>query len=103
MTPRLSTRELQVLLDMYHLGAGPELALYFRALAKSKEDIPEVRRVVRRLARKGLAEFTRGLMDVDTGMVAGSGYSLTFTGLARAKAEDKKLQSSLAENDCGNG
>jgi len=42
-----------------------------------------VRRIVRHLARKGLAEFHRALQD-DAGAVAGAGYCVTATGRAEA-------------------
>ena len=53
---------------------------YFRVLAKeTKLTEQQVRRSVRALARKGLAQYVRGLFDLD-GMVAGSGYMATFEG-----------------------
>jgi len=42
-----------------------------------------VRRIVRHLARKGLAEFYKALQD-DEGAVAGAGYCVTATGRAEA-------------------
>lgn len=53
---------------------------YFRIIAQEtglKEK--KVRIYVRSLARKGLAEYVRGLFDMD-GMVAGSGYMATYAG-----------------------
>ncbi len=44
----------------------------------------EVRRIVRQLARKGLAEYYRGLFD-DDGEMRGSGYCITRAGLATLK------------------
>lgn len=63
--------------------------LYFREIAKrTRLTIKEVRRAVRSLARKGLAQYERGLFDND-GMVAGSGYSCTEAG--KKLAEELQL------------
>jgi DNA-binding MarR family transcriptional regulator len=43
--------------------------------------IKEVRRALRSLKKKGLAELVRGVMDEDTGMLAGSGYAATRAGI----------------------
>ena len=48
-------------------------------MVETKLEKTQVRRSVRSLARKGLAEFVRGLFD-DDGMVAGSGYCCTRAG-----------------------
>lgn len=54
--------------------------LYFRSIAlEVNMDWRKVRRVVRALARKGLAEYHRGLFD-DDGRVAGSGYCISKAG-----------------------
>jgi predicted transcriptional regulator len=54
--------------------------LSFKSIAKrSGLDIKHVRRTVRSLARKGLAEYGRGLWTED-GQVAGSGYCITDAG-----------------------
>ncbi len=55
-----------------------------------KLPVDEVRRKVRALKRKGLAEFSAGLSDWD-GNFAGSGYRLTGAGrdLAKSRAEVK--------------
>ena len=45
----------------------------------------EVRRIVRHLARKGLVEFHRGLVNEYDGEFAGSGYCISEVGV---KAED---------------
>ncbi|CAB4142840.1 hypothetical protein UFOVP452_44 [uncultured Caudovirales phage] len=85
----LSRRERAVLMDMHHLGAREEWAVYFRTLVAPEDhggDPREVRCVVRRLARKGLAKHMRGLMNED-GFVAGSGYCLTAAGVKRAITE----------------
>lgn len=41
----------------------------------------EVRRIVRHLARRGLAEYWRGL-STDAGELAGAGYCITYPGLS---------------------
>lgn len=51
-------------------------------------DLREVRRIVRRLARKGLAEYHKGLSD-DGGEFRGAGYCITSLGLATV---DKEIQ-----------
>lgn len=53
----------------------------FRQIASlTKIDVKQIRRSCRRLARKGLAQYARGLWD-DEGQPAGSGYSCTIAGL----------------------
>ena len=99
---KLSDRQRRVLIDMLNQGAGPDCGIFFRTLAPRDDDIPETRRIVRALARKGLAVFMRGLFD-DDGRVVGSGYGLTKEGVARAEAEQAKALSAAAENGCGNG
>jgi hypothetical protein len=71
-------RALEVLSD--HYGAeGP--CLYFRTIAEiGGIDPKKVRRAVRSLARKGYAEYVRGLFD-DEGKTAGSGYCCTRAGV----------------------
>lgn len=69
---------LRILAERYDDDEGN--CYYFRSIAKeTKLEIPLVRKAVRSLARKGLAEYMRGLFDQD-GMVAGSGYSCTAAG-----------------------
>jgi hypothetical protein len=48
-----------------------------------------VRRTVRALARKGLAEFSSGLWN-DNGEPAGSGYKITAAGLAALSSQERK-------------
>lgn len=48
---------------------------------KNELDLKQVRRACRSLAKKGLAQFVRGLFDED-GMVAGAGYCATEAGVA---------------------
>lgn len=61
------------------LAENDEIALYFRSF--DGLDIKQARRACRSLARKGLAEFHRGLFN-DDGQVAGSGYGITEKGKA---------------------
>lgn len=61
-----------------------ELCVPFRMISGAPANSPEtreVRRVVRQLARKGMAEFHRGLFTDDL-MLCGSGYCITNEGLA---------------------
>jgi hypothetical protein len=99
---KISDRQRRVLIDMLNSGPRPEWGVFFRSIARRDEDIPETRRIVRALARKGLAVFMPGLFDHD-GRVTGSGYGLTKEGVARAEAEQAKALSAAAENGCGNG
>lgn len=63
-----------------------EMCTYFRIIANDT-GIPEnqVRRIIRHLARKGHAEYVRGLFWEDTGQIAGSGYCVTKAGLEALK------------------
>lgn len=71
-----------------------EHCLGFNAIAHLAEmDRAEVRRIVRHLARRGLAEYHRGLWTYD-GQMAGSGYCITHAGIAL-------LAERLVENDDG--
>ena len=79
-------RALQVLADGYN-----ESSFYFRGVAQeSGLPLKIVRRIVRSLARKGLAEYNRGLFN-DDGQVAGSGYGCTRAGYEYAKERNEKL------------
>lgn len=77
---KVSERErkcLEVLAAEYSSEAN---CMYFRYIVKETGlELHQVRRSVRSLARKGLAEYHRGLFD-DDGMVAGSGYCATEKG-----------------------
>ena len=67
----------------------------FRYLAKATMmNSKRVRVVVRQLARKRLAEYACGLLDVD-GKVAGSGYAATLLGniVARIITDEKAAPS----------
>jgi hypothetical protein len=92
--PKISERELKalnVLADFYdHEGN----CLYFRTIAeKTRMNISQTRRSVRSLARKGLAEYVRGLFS-DDGAVAGSGYCCTREGYHAREALAKASPSS---------
>lgn len=55
--------------------------LYMRTIAaNTKLTIVQTRRSVRSLARKGFVELIRGLIDEETGMLAGSGWCATEKG-----------------------
>ena len=54
-------------------------------------DRKTVRRYVRALARKGMAEYFRGLWD-DDGCPAGAGYCITYEGRAALKTENNRLR-----------
>lgn len=57
--------------------------------AETGLDRKVVRRSVRALARKGLADYQRGLYT-DDGEMAGAGYAATEAGVARAKEQAPK-------------
>lgn len=88
---KVSERErkcLEALADIYH-EFDEGTCTYFSFIAKKTElTIVQVRRSVRALARKGLAEYVRGLMD-DDGMLAGSGYCATFAGYELVKKSEE--------------
>ena len=69
------------------LNQSDEKAFYFRHISMEAgfNDVKLTRRVVRSLARKGLAQYVQGLFDED-GMVAGSGYMITREGERACKA-----------------
>ena len=81
---RVSKREamaLQALADEYCRDFG---YLTFRSIsALSGLEQAHVRRTVRALARKGLAEYAKGLWTED-GQLAGAGYRCTTAGLELA-------------------
>lgn len=83
---KLTKRERPVLLALEeHTRPHGEMCTYFHVLAgtpKGSAEAGEVRRVVRQLARKGYAEYVRGLFSEDDGMIAGSGYCITPAGRA---------------------
>ncbi len=73
----------KVLSALYELSQPHgEMCVYYRTIAKHtgmEERI--VRNVVRHLARKGYAEYIRGLCDEYTGLLAGSGHCITKSGI----------------------
>ena len=58
----------------------------FKRIARKGLPLPQVRRAVRALARKGVAVYGRGLFTED-GEVAGAGYALTLVGLEALEIE----------------
>ena len=61
---------------------GDQNCYYFRGIVSAlKLELKQVRRACRSLAKKGLAEYQRGLFD-DEGRAAGSGYCATRAGAA---------------------
>lgn len=57
-----------------------EMCAHFAPIARDTEmDVREVRRIVRRLARRGFAEFHSALITED-GDFAGAGYCITPAG-----------------------
>lgn len=74
---KINEKERKVLVC---LAADADLAYYFRHIVKdTKLELAEVRRACRSLAKKGYAEYRRGLFD-EEGMAAGSGYMATHEG-----------------------
>lgn len=85
---KLSEREHKVLKTLFEFG--DEACFYTRYIAKeSKMPQVQVRRSVRALVRKGLAALHRGLINEETGMLAGSGYCITRAGIGLIEAEEK--------------
>jgi DNA-binding Lrp family transcriptional regulator len=80
--PKISEREMKALNAL--AGTGEEYYLNFKAIARrSGLDPSHVRRSVRALARKGLAEYRSGLWTED-GEMAGAGYRATAVGRCAA-------------------
>lgn len=78
----MSKNQRKVLEFLSEHGDHEGRCFYFRTIAKgTKLTIRECRLACRALARKGFAEFHRGLFD-DDGMAAGSGYCATTKGEA---------------------
>lgn len=101
-TTTISERErqcLRVLADEYSSECN---CLYMRYIAQeTKLDLVQVRRSVRSLARKGYAEYHRGLFN-DDGQVAGSGYAASFEGamLLNACIDCKKKIADMTTGQC---
>jgi len=103
-TITISERErlcLEYLAEIYH---EEEMnCTYFCTIAKETGLTErQARRSARALARKGLAEYVRGLIDQD-GMLAGSGYMATFEGaLLINPCKDCAIRLSvMATGQCG--
>lgn len=78
----VSPRERKVLAVLAQHYSSDMNCLYFRYIASETGlEVKQVRRSVRSLARKGLAEYVKGLFNND-GEVAGSGYCCTREGRA---------------------
>lgn len=72
---------LALLAEEYDPVYGEHPCFYTSGLQKSlKLKRIQVRRAVRSLVSKGLAELVKGLINEDTGLLAGSGYSTTDDG-----------------------
>ncbi len=81
---------LKVLVDHYDRECN---CLHFSFLSEVTDlDCKAVRRIVRRLARNGMAQFVRGLFD-DEGRVAGSGYCCTLKGKIENEEYEQKSRS----------
>lgn len=79
-----------------------EMAYYFRGIVKHTGlELKQVRRACRSLARKGYAEYRRGLFNED-GMTAGSGYSATREGalIVRGCKDCKIRVSDMVTGQC---
>ena len=86
---KISEREKKCLTHLLTLYNSDQDCTYFRYVAKDTGlEEKQVKRAVRSLARKGLAEYVRGLFDED-GFVAGSGYRATELG--RKLGDELKL------------
>ena len=99
---KISERERKVLIDLAEVY-GDEADCRFMKYIGERTDLEysQVRRSVRSLARKGYAEFVRGLFN-DEGMVAGSGYRATKEGalLVKACIDCKKEVSNMTDGRC---
>ncbi len=69
-------------------GWGEHMCYTFARVAK-KTRLPaaKVRIAARSLTRKGLMEYTKGLISMQTDMLAGSGYCVTKQGAELAGVE----------------
>ena len=78
---KINEKEKKVLSDLLIIYADDANCIYFRFIAEhTKLTIKEVKRACHSLAKKGLAEYVRGLFD-DEGFTAGSGYCATEAGM----------------------
>lgn len=79
---KINENEKKVLEVLSEEFSDEAKCFYFRSIvSKTGLELKQVRRACRSLARKGLAEYVRGLFD-DEGMAAGSGYCATEDGAA---------------------
>lgn len=86
---KINESEIKVLTFMLTFYNDDCNCTYFKHIAKDTGlEIKQVRRACRSLAKKGLAEYVRGLFD-DDGFVAGSGYCATEEG--RKLGDELKL------------
>lgn len=82
--PSISEREMKALNALAGIYGSEYGYLAFKSIARrSGLDPSHVRRSVRALARKGLAEYGKGLWT-DDGELAGSGYRCTDAGFKAA-------------------
>ena len=87
----LGPRQLAILRVLY--SYGPDMAVYMKTISTLTDlDKKVVRRHLRVLARNGYVELFRGLMNEDTGMLAGSGYGITTKGCAYMRGEAQPNQ-----------
>lgn len=95
--PNLNANEVKVLAALASVGGSDFGCLSFRAIGQRvRLKRPEIRRACRSLARKGLAEFHRGLWSED-GEPRGSGYGATRSGCVWA---DLKLVDKIVLRMC---
>jgi hypothetical protein len=89
---------LKALMEYYNEDGN---CVYFRTIVKKTGlTLKQVRLSVRALARKGLAEYHKGLFSMDDGMVAGSGYCASFAG-AMMLESCKDCKTKLSAMDTG--
>jgi len=88
---KLSERERKALEALTDAGGSDDYGyLSFKGIASRSGLEPRVvRRTVRALARKGLAEYGKGLWT-DDGELAGAGYCATKAGIKARTAGDGK-------------
>ena len=86
---KINEKEKKVLIHLLTLYGEDANCTYFRFIVEGTGlTLKEVKRTCHSLAKKGLAEYVRGLMD-DEGFVAGSGYCATEAG--RKLGDELKL------------
>lgn len=87
---KLLPKHAAILAELYHLTRpNGEMCVGFNPIVKRLEmQRSDVRRIVRHLARKGLAEYWRGLWS-DDGQVAGAGYCVTEAGQSALQEQSR--------------